>query len=689
MNRALLLLALVLAVGVAVEGKKRTHHFGSLYQMNLQNDDALLAVNPISPKQRGMCTCECCTPPPPQTITVNTPLDMVLAVDSSACFRDQHSRMIRWLVKLVRRISRDEALQFGAENVRLSIMQFSDEIKFPIHLTDFNGYSKSNRELASEITKALNSLGFIGQGAYLDKALNQTIHEYNTQVQNSQKKVVVTLTNGKSHPDVTLDDIESSITGLKMNNVSVIPVTVTRRCHLPSQTTWNDNLCPDVTVMGKLAKIGRNNLDFYTMKDSDSIVEIIDELKAMKLTSGPEPLVSTCNQCNCTCDLPVGPQGPQGPQGDSIKGEQGEIGYTGEVGPEGPQGEEGPQGIQGLTGEQGEQGIKGAEGEKGKQGQKGKTGKTGEVGLTGDKGEQGVQGEVGPEGPQGVQGEVGEVGEAGKDGLDGLDGKDGADGAKGAQGEQGEQGIGIKGDQGQKGGEGPQGVPGPTGSRGPHGNDGKQGLCGKPGPAGVTGEAGLTGLDGQDGQTGPEGQQGPRGYPGIQGNKGDMGSDGAIGDQGPRGQQGSSGPRGREGAPGLNGEKGEPSFELGPKGPQGMDGEMGPAGIPGNNGVDGAQGPRGVQGPRGPHGEKGECTGVDFEEFRAKIVEIIREMMPSECTAANGDRTPDIVTEENMEESSGDDSFSPSGSRGDEEPTPPQDDDDEDYFGFSGDDEQS
>ena len=48
---------------------------------------------------------------------------MVLAVDSSACFRDQHSRMIRWLVKLVRRISRDEALQFGAENVRLSIMQ--------------------------------------------------------------------------------------------------------------------------------------------------------------------------------------------------------------------------------------------------------------------------------------------------------------------------------------------------------------------------------------------------------------------------------------------------------------------------------------------------------------------------------------------------------------------------------------
>lgn len=50
-------------------------------------------------------------------------MDLVLAVDSSACFRDQHSRMIRWLVKLVRRISRDSDLQFGNGDIRLALMQ--------------------------------------------------------------------------------------------------------------------------------------------------------------------------------------------------------------------------------------------------------------------------------------------------------------------------------------------------------------------------------------------------------------------------------------------------------------------------------------------------------------------------------------------------------------------------------------
>lgn len=52
--------------------------------------------------------------------------------------------------------------------------QFSDQIKFPIDFSSFNDFSGTNRELVSEITRALNSLGFIGQGAYLDKALNQS-----------------------------------------------------------------------------------------------------------------------------------------------------------------------------------------------------------------------------------------------------------------------------------------------------------------------------------------------------------------------------------------------------------------------------------------------------------------------------------------------------------------------------------
>ena len=38
------------------------------------------------------------------------------------------------------------------------------------------------------------------------------------------------LTNGKSHPDVTMTDIEQSIAGLEAAGVAVIPVAVTREC---------------------------------------------------------------------------------------------------------------------------------------------------------------------------------------------------------------------------------------------------------------------------------------------------------------------------------------------------------------------------------------------------------------------------------------------------------------------------
>lgn len=38
------------------------------------------------------------------------------------------------------------------------------------------------------------------------------------------------LTNGNSHPEVRMSDIENSIRGLKEADVSVIPVAVTREC---------------------------------------------------------------------------------------------------------------------------------------------------------------------------------------------------------------------------------------------------------------------------------------------------------------------------------------------------------------------------------------------------------------------------------------------------------------------------
>lgn len=35
--------------------------------------------------------------------------------------------------------------------------------------------------------------------------------------------------------------------------------------------------------------------------------------------NAPEQLVDQCRQCNCTCDLPVGPKGDKGDKGDSVK----------------------------------------------------------------------------------------------------------------------------------------------------------------------------------------------------------------------------------------------------------------------------------------------------------------------------------------------------------------------------------
>jgi len=630
--RGLLVLLTLGCLLVDVTPKKKTHHFGSLYNSNFMNDDPLLGVEPVRPQAvvQGMCTCECCPNEPPAKLELPG-LDLVLAVDSSACFRDQHSRMIRYLTKLVKRISRDDELTFGADNIRLALMQFSDQIKFPIEFDAFKSYTEgTNREITSKINRALNNLGFIGQGAYLDKALNQSMNALNEEP-SERKKVIITLTNGKSHPDVTTDDIENSINGLRVSDISVIPVSVTRRCHLPSEASWNDNLCPDVTVMTKLARVNRENRDFLTMKDQESMMEIVEELKAMIKGNAPEQLVDQCRQCNCTCDLPVGPKGDKGDKGDSIKGERGEPGIDGTDGIDGlagPKGERGQPGVQGEQGDQGEQGVPGKQGEPG---ERGKTGKTGPEGPQGEKGEQGDQGRTGPEGPEGQKGDQGDEGKKGNPGRDGLDGTDGEKGAKGEEGPQGEPGIGIKGEQGEKGDQGPQG---PEGEMGPDGNDGprgKHGLCGAPGPAGMKGERGVAGIDGADGVAGPEGQQGPRGFPGVQGMEGKRGEAGRDGAQGEQGVTGERGPRGREGVAGMKGEKGEPSNVAGPQGPEGVPGARGTRGVSGNDGLDGVQGAPGVQGPRGPRGEKGECTGIDFEEFRAKIVEIIRDLMPSEC----------------------------------------------------------
>lgn len=546
---------------------------------------------------------------------------------------------MKFLSKLVHRIGREEQLEYsGASGTRLGLMQFSSDIIFPLDISSFEDYTNpsTNRALTSKVTQSLDDLKFLGEGAFLDKALNATVGHFaaNPRPEGlcgcSPNKVVILMTNGKSHPSVSMDDIELSVAGLRQAGVKVIPVSVTRECHGVMSDEWNEGLCPDTVVMNKLAGIGRDDgSSFLEMKSQDTLPNLLNELKDR---CGPEAIVEApCNNCTCSCELPVGPQGPRGDKGDAIRGEDGEPGR------QGPQGAKGERGWPGDIGDQGEVGPKGDQGVQGVPGVDGQKGAQGVPGIDGEDGEQGPQGPKGDEGEQGPKGNLGEQGVPGIPGLRGEKGNQGVQGPKGSTGEQGprgpqgEKGVGIKGDRGPQGPDGPEGQRGPKGNNGPKGDTGRQGLCGKPGPAGAQGEQGVPGVDGADGSQGPEGPQGPRGEDGAQGRPGRDGLPGSQGPAGKRGISGERGPRGPEGNAGAKGEKGEPSTELGPPGVNGRPGQQGVAGERGRNGADGIQGPRGPQGPRGEPGVAGPPGEYDYDKLRVVISEIVRELIPGEC----------------------------------------------------------
>lgn len=59
-------------------------------------------------------------------------------------------------------------MYFITDSVYLIELQFSDIIKNPVPFKDSTD-GATNKEVTSELTKAVNGLGFIGQGAYLNK----------------------------------------------------------------------------------------------------------------------------------------------------------------------------------------------------------------------------------------------------------------------------------------------------------------------------------------------------------------------------------------------------------------------------------------------------------------------------------------------------------------------------------------
>jgi len=592
--------------------------------------------------------CECCNGPAPLEVQANCPNDIIIAVDSSACFRDYHGRMTKFIDRLVRQIAKDEDLGYsGHERSRVGITQFSSEIVTPLKISAFDDFTDpaENDALMDGVLRAVEQMQFLGEGSFLDKALNNIAKQFQKNPRREDlleeiarfpptepKKYVILLTNGNSHPNVTMSDLEKSIRKLEKLGVTVIPIAVTRECHGVMGTSWEDGLCPNTVVLSKLAAVGRDSSkSFYEMKSRTSMNSVVEELKDCKDEIAADLTAPPCNNCTCECDLPYGPRGPIGEPGTPTKGESGDQGPPGGAGDDGEPGPMGEIGQKGRRGRRGPRGDQGDGGEPGVKGEEGIRGFPGLQGRRGDDGPKGFEGNRGPKGNVGPKGRFGEPGEPGRPGRKGKVGGKGVPGNQGPDGRKGEPGIDVKGPDGEPGPKGPRGEPGRIGSPGNDGNRGPRGDCGQPGAAGAQGEIGRPGEPGLDGGQGPRGRQGPRGASGRSGEEGPAGGRGFDGAQGEPGNQGRTGPPGSQGETGPQGDKGEPNFEPGPVGLPGQQGPKGPRGIKGPDGLDGREGRRGNAGPKGPQGYPGTEGDFDYDGLRGFIREIVKSMIPSEC----------------------------------------------------------
>lgn len=547
------------------------------------------------------CTCDCCDPQPPPA---EHPNDILIAIDSSACFKEHHREITKFIMKLIVRISREQGCEFG-RNTRVAIMQFSSDIQYELHFSDFEDYTNpsENKQLAAAINRVVKKLTLLGEGSFLDQALTSADEYLVRHARASSRKVLIILTNGNSHPSVQDSSVLAVRDSLHAHGCLVIPVTVTTEC-----TSWG---CPNLAIMSALSTAGhairnKRSAEFYQMPNGDSCVaNIIDDLK---YGFSPEP--EECNTCTCSCDFPAPIPGQKGEPGQSIQGPRGQTGRPGEMGPRGIVGQTGPRGAKGEAGVNGETGPQGYPGENGRPGEEGPQGKRGPRGQDG----------VGIPGDPGRPGEPGKNGERGEPGRNGSPGENGAPGAPGAQGPQGQIGMpGIQGERGPQGLTGPLGQKGDQGCKGDNGENGLDGAPGAPGVNGIPGAVGkpglpgMNGLDGLAGLPGPQGPQGPQGV-GVQGEKGETGAPGLNSNI--AGPQGIKGQKGQNGLCGKNGRAGDPGIQ-GPPGLDGLGGVAGPPGIQGPQGDRGPRGPRGKQGlqglvglsgPPGPAGDKG-CKG--------------------------------------------------------------------------------
>lgn len=512
--------------------------------MNIYEDSNAVAIPESfnvmndAPNAAGNCECKCnCKFEPANPCN----LDFIIVLDAASCVRNVWNEMKLRISTVANRL--DNVYPLGGQS-RFSIITYANSAKVEIGLEENLNFI--------EFSKRLDQVNTINEGSFLDRGLKE-LYSYSAQQRVADRKqVVIVVTNGKSHPDATVDrdtlrdyavtlndqlpgDMEAfyinTIVSVDLGGYSVeqfngqiVRGSGNTFARVDSNNKdkydcpgcgWNEKLFLDIQgrIVGRDGPLSLDNIISKT--------DLLHRMTALVENICPAAQArEVCTDCECNCYTEVGPAGkpgrpgPVGPPGiDGECGEDGVPGWDAEVGVPGPCGSDG---IDGLHGHPGHHGKPGTEGDCGNVGKPGPRGGPGQPGPDGNG--EGSQGSDGPDGEPGTPGAAGNPGSPGQDGQPGGRGAPGPSGSPGSPGSAGLPGYcGKIGRPGQPGEPGYRGADGAAGAPGDMGSDGQPGA---PGAAGHYGAAGQPGDNGSNGEDGPEGERGVRGMPGRSGGRG-------------------------------------------------------------------------------------------------------------------------------------------------------------------------
>jgi len=354
------------------------------------------------------CSCDCEEEPPPKC-----DLDVVLLIDVCSCSMDVWNGVKSYADAIVTKY--EQEIGISPEEVRISLIQFSQSVNVVTHFAD------NYKDIINAIENEMTMDDFVAQGMYVTNGIDAVIKDFNDNAREGSTKVLITVTDGYTHPSISPSDVASKLSRLgeevQLHAISRSEFRRKDECQFASQA--RTQVCERRADVLEYLNGGKD--DVYMYSDAESTHDVIEEGK----TACPPPPKKALH-CECQCPLPVGCPGEPGEMG--ARGEKGLPGELGRVG------DDGEDGAFGAPGKQGPNGAKGPDGSPGYEGPPGEPGVNGRPGEHGMRGEQGAVGEKGIKGPPGPSGETGENGNRGAQGSQGSPGLPGMPGAPGKVG---------------------------------------------------------------------------------------------------------------------------------------------------------------------------------------------------------------------------------------------------------------